>query len=875
MPAAESVMGPMNGHRGHQPDLREMLEYERIVNLHDQIFSGNHPRLKVPQHVIRKVTPRSVQTPPLPVVHPMPAEPPAAPQAKPYPLAPSTQSNALANGSTAAAASEAVAISSHSGSTSHITTQKPVSEIDPIFLTKSDDLIRAEIQLQRQRVERTLRDQLEQKKIEYRKKTCLQESKPDFDVSEVLTKALQLVKPISTTDMDGANANTAASDSFDDNSFYSSKAPDSPQVGDQNEQPSPIREELVRPVDVDEVHYEGHVARQHVEGRHIDTGDRNMMDMDMQGPPYNVADKRGPSSRSPENLTPRRPSPSRYPIREQPDMYDEPEYSPPGPDIPTGGRREEEGEYIQEPDINYRRRSYGRPAERGQDTRLITPSGHDVRVIRNHITSPAAPQPSRVSPLAVTKVPSLPQSRQQRQTRPIDKLTTTTHGSARTSPEVGPQSLNPRKRRRIQENRDRPRVANEGRVADSPDHPYIKPEPISPPPFSDLPLASSSRQRPPHERPAYVDISSPQYSPVENRRESGQRRVYEEHADRGYDMGHPIDLSIPRSTSRIAYRKPVRDDQNLRRVASLQNARQPEYVHDYPEAPIDYQPRLVRATSYAVADRPVQPERARYCEEPVQPYSRRYISGDLSPPSPRFREPYSELEPQPRVMAPPQRRVVVDADGNRYIEQVATPAPRLQPLSTPSGRFSRMEPYNEGSPRMATGIARAASVMEDPYRDRRYAQDMPPPPATYRRAPVPEYPREVVRERPVYGREVDERALVDYAPPPRHATYVEEPLPREDMVRMASVRPPPSRYEEPPRQPLQRMQSVRPSGREISVYADDEPRLRREYAPVDTQRAGYAAARPVREERYYDDEDAGKMEIEGMQDVVQRVPRRY
>jgi hypothetical protein len=34
------------------------------------------------------------------------------------------------------------------------------SEIDPIFLTKSDDLIRAELQLQRQRLERALRDQV-------------------------------------------------------------------------------------------------------------------------------------------------------------------------------------------------------------------------------------------------------------------------------------------------------------------------------------------------------------------------------------------------------------------------------------------------------------------------------------------------------------------------------------------------------------------------------------------------------------------------------------------------------------------------------------------------------------------------------------------
>ncbi|KAK2790006.1 hypothetical protein FQN52_005816 [Onygenales sp. PD_12] len=855
MPATAGPLGQVNGHRGPQPDLAEMLEYEKIVNLHDQIFSGNHPRLKVPQHVIRKVTPRSVQTPPLPIVPPIPAaELSAAPQTK---VPPSAQTAPLLNGS--AAVSEAAATPSPSGPSGHVTASKPVSEIDPIFLTKSDDLIRAEIQLQRQRIERSLRDQVEQKKIDYRQKTCLQESKPDFDVSDVLTKALQLVKPISTSVIDGANANTVASDSFDDNSFYSSKAPDSPQTGEPNDA-SPIRDQHMHPMEVDEV---DSVDRRREEARPHDTVDRNMMDLGVQGPAYNnIADKRGPLSRSPENHTPRRPTPPRYPVRE-PDVYDEAEYSPPGPNIPLDIRRQDEGEYVPEPAINYRRRSYGRPLERGQDSRRIVSPSHDVRVVRNHITSPAAPQPSRVSPLAVSKVPSMPQSRQQQTRQNRAEKLTGAHGSARTSPEAPMQPLMSRKRRRIQENRDKPRVANEGRVADSPDHPYIKPEPMSPPPFSDLPLSGPSRQRQHPERPALVDVS-PRYSPVDHRRESGPRRLYEEQPDRGYDMGHPIDLSVPRSASRVAYRRPARDDQNLRRVASLQNARQPEYAHEYPDLPADFQPRLVRASSYALTDRPVQPERARYYEEPSQSYARRYVSGDVSPPSPRFRETYPELEPEPRLMAPPQRRVVVDAEGNRYIESVAPPPSRVQPISTP--RLTRVEAYND-APRVPNGSVRAVSVLEDPYRDRRYAQEMPPPPVTYRRAP--EYPREVVRERPVYSRDMD----VEYAPP-RHATYFEEPIPREEVVRMSSVRPPPSRYEEV-RQPLQRMQSVRPSGREVSVYVDDEPRPRREYAPM--ERAGYAVGRPGREERYYEEEESSKIDMDGvgMHEAVQRVPRRY
>ncbi|EEH35889.1 hypothetical protein PAAG_00212 [Paracoccidioides lutzii Pb01] len=898
MPTNEVAPGPVNGNNhGPQPDLKEMLEYEKIVNLHDQIFSGNHPRLKVPQHVIRKVIHRPVQTPPLSAVPPIPAPAgtPAGVQAKQHPAPLSTHSNPLVNGSASATVSGVAASSSSSGPSGRVTAPKPVSEIDPIFLTKSDDLIRAEIQLQRQRIERVLREQLEQKKIDHRLQTCLQEAKPDFDVSEVLTKALQLVEPIATSDIQGANANTTASDSFDDNSFYSSRAPDSPQVA-RNEQPSPIREDHTHPVDADETEYEGSVGRRHAEGRRIDAGDPNVLDVDTQESPYNASDKRGPLLRSPVNRTPRRDSISQYPVREHPDVYDEPEYSPPGPDITSTVPREEEGEYIPKLDMSSRRRSNGRPVERGPDTRRNASPGHDIRVVRNHITSPAAPQPSKVSPLAVSRVPSLPQSRQ-RHTRPVDRLTSG-HGSARTSPESAPQPLTSRKRRRLQENRDRNRVANERREADSPDHPYIKPEPISPPPFSDLPLAGESKPRLHHERPAFVDISSPQYSPVGHRRDSGQRRVFDEHPNRGYDIGNPIDLGVPRSTSRVTYRKPPRDDLDLRRVASLHNARQPEYIQDYPEPPpIDYQPRYVRGTSYAVTDRPVHTERARYYEEPAQPYSRHYVSGGMSPPSPRFRNPYPELEPEPRIMAPlpQQRRVVVDADGNRYVEQIATQTPRLQPLQPlppPSARLSRMDPYPEGPPRLANGSVRAASIIEDPYHDRRYAQEMPPPPPlTYRRAPE-EFRREFLHERTVYGYDGDERGVVDYVnqpPPARHATYVEEPLvPRDEVVRMASVRPPPSRYEErhpAVRQPMSRMQSVRPGGREISVYVDDEqPRGRRDYAPV--ERGGYGpagapagapagVARSVREERYYDDEEVGKMDVEGMHDVVQRVQRRY
>lgn len=869
MPVAGGPQRAVNTHGAIQPDIQELLEYEKILNIHDQIFSGNHPRLKVPQHVIRKVTPRSVHTPPLPVAPALSTEAVAGLKSKVHPHPPNTNhtqvKNTLLNGSATTVAVDTI---SSGAPTGRVSTTKTTSEIDPIFLTKSDDLIRAEIQLQRQRIERQLREHLDQKRIEAKQKISLQESQPDFDVSDVLVKALELVKPISTSDIEGANANPVTTDSFDENSFYSSKAPDSPRNGEEDE-PLPVPEQT-RPMDIDDLDADAHADRHIDTVQQFDPGDRNLVDLEMNAP-FNVADKRAPSPRSPGNTSVADIGLNHRNIREQPDIYDEPEYSPPGPDIPSNGGRDT-GDFNTEGDVSHRRRSNLRTSDRGQDPRRVSSPSNDVRVVRNHITSPAAPQPSRVSPLAVSKVPSLPQNRHVRHDNDGGR-SSILQGSARTSPEAPIQPLAPRKRRRIQETRDKARVVEARRIEDSPE-PYIKPEPISPPPFVDVP-PTIVRRRHPQDASTFVDIVSPRYSPVAERQEIGARGpVYEDRYNKGYDVESPIDLSAARGSPRVGYRRPVRDDQNLRRVASLQHARQSDYAHEYPEPVANFQPRFIRSTSYTVSDRSFQSEKARYFDEPTQPYARRYISADVSPTSTRFRDSYAEAEPGPRHMAPPPRRVVVDAQGNRYYESLA--APKVQPLQGTSTRLSKAEAYNNAQ--APNGSVRATSIIDDGYRDRRYIHDMPPPQVAYRRAS--EYPRSVVADGRLYAREIDDRApvirsgsvqVLDY--PPRHATYVEEPpFPREEVVRMSSVRPVPTRYEEH-RETLQRMPSVRPSGREISVYVDDEPREHRGYAPV--ERPDYSVVRPMREERYYEDEDASKLSLDGTREVIHRLPRRY
>src|SRR5699024_6074322 len=106
-----------------------------------------------------------------------------------------------------------------------------------------------------------------------------------------------------------------------------------------------------------------------------------------------------------------------------------------------------------------------------------------------------------------------------------------------------------------------------------------------------------------------------------------------------------------------------------------------------------------------------------------------------SPAAPRFREAYYEEEPPPtRIMAPPPRRIVVDEHGNQYYETAPPPVHYLSPAS----RMPRNDVFDDGAPVRQASV-RAASIIDDPYGGRRYVQEMPPPPSTYRR--VADYAR--------------------------------------------------------------------------------------------------------------------------------------
>ena len=79
------------------------------------------------------------------------------------------------------------------------------------------------LQEKRRQLERVLEEQLQQKRVLTRQKTCDQEIVADFDVSDVLRKAHELVKPLKPQETKVANRAASSSDSFDENTFYSSQ----------------------------------------------------------------------------------------------------------------------------------------------------------------------------------------------------------------------------------------------------------------------------------------------------------------------------------------------------------------------------------------------------------------------------------------------------------------------------------------------------------------------------------------------------------------------------------------------------------------------------------------------------------------------------
>ena len=234
----------------------ELDFYSQLSRIESDVLAGCHPHIKLPDHAIREylqsghglhaaaivtsstlpvpVQPGKSTLPPLKSFHAQdhqnnvgaPSRARDADQAgKPatvVPHEPNIDGSRLPHKSPAWQAAQPALSSS-------VVARPFVSSIDPVLLTKSDDLIRAEHRLKRQRIERSIKDTGQANRATRRdgvpdKDSEISTGANYINVAEVYERALAIVKPVSglvtPPVVDEISADAAASDS---NSYYSSQ----------------------------------------------------------------------------------------------------------------------------------------------------------------------------------------------------------------------------------------------------------------------------------------------------------------------------------------------------------------------------------------------------------------------------------------------------------------------------------------------------------------------------------------------------------------------------------------------------------------------------------------------------------------------------
>ena len=719
-------------------------------------------------------------------------------------------------------------------------------KLDPLFLTKADVVIQAEFKQRRQRLERALADQVQQKSNLIRYKTFEHDALPDFDVGETLRKAQEVLKPARSHHANVAVGGTSSADSFDDRTFYSSQMNESTTTEEIEEskrarptqlcrfflngKPCPYGENCIfphdpavkqklnnitsRPSDFDNVNEKTVKERddrtvqfgsdksygERYKGNHSSTALSQQQERIAQLEAELRAIKEGKPS------LPERPSSATQ--RENPESQDDSAYSPPGPDEFGRDVSLRDRNVVQMRETQHSGHSGDQTSQRYEFQRTAfnhsPPSPNEVPVIRNHITSPYAPQPARVSPLAVVKESHGNQNPQN--PRQVHSTSHTKNLVGFRSPHA-PEPFAPMSKKR--------------RRGPEPDEPYrnvmprrevspevrIKQEPVSPDPF-DRP--QPRRPNTTLEPPQQVRLSniSPQYQPQErviyqNRSQQRPVRVYE--AD---DRPRPAPLTA-RTVSRNGQYHVSHDEPDLRRVVSEKSLRVPASPAPYLNAVSDREPRIIRK-EFRNLERisPAQGE----IRSSTQPHFNSSAYRPSVSPTPRERPP-SPTGSQSIIMAPP-RRILVDQYGNRFLApserqiflapqsyRAQTEASYEQPLIRSASYRAPLNPDQElaNAPDYERGLALPGSsqyLERQPRHISRQPQDLDFGDSPYDpRQPGPQIIYRDSRQPPSY-----------------------EPMgaPRENVVRVQSVRPGEEHYATIQEQ-IPRVASVRPQARIIQL----------------------------------------------------------
>lgn len=659
-------------------ELHEILECEKIVRFRDAVLAGIHPRIQVPAHLKLRQTASPAQQTGL--------------QATAHGELSSTLSTSIEDGDINN--SRANPQWSSPGRSAGGKTTK--SEINPILLEKSDDLIKAEIQLRRQRLERALREQIEQRRVSLKASLQTSESLPDFDISEVLSKALSIAH--SSADVESeqivGTRTSAASDSFDENTFYSSQH-DTPGLS------SPSQGGEAGEAEVQQL-----TTGQAPETVATNNRDESH-DLVMTG--VSVHNKPGQSvpailhQSSLQHLTSKISHPSSIPglgsaklditRHDQSDSLYEKDAATSSSSsshmalnanlmassdrlvaIPSNASqdltdlaRTQTGEQL--------KRKFGELAESPSSIESSEPA---IIQARNEL-SPFAPQPARISPLATARGPPILDQTMIIDEAPPAQVAALRKASVVSTPESSPKGTKTDKKKKKKKS-TRKSTGKDSTNVDTPNSPYIKPEPLSPSPFTATPLPRpNKRQRQAFRHGQELNYDEPRYD--SSREEQPQRAAppkYREPAVRPvYDRFEDVSMYEPRDADPAGFRR-IREEPQYRRVVSHESYRAPKSPDMYSMPHARQEIRPIRATSHIVTEA-VEPP--RYYKDSNLPSGAIHIDLDRE----RSRSPVLRGRRSPFSMAPPPRmapmRIVVDEYGRQYYAPLPTASVSRQSIA--------------------------------------------------------------------------------------------------------------------------------------------------------------------------------------------------
>ncbi|KAK4231315.1 hypothetical protein QBC38DRAFT_355045, partial [Podospora fimiseda] len=717
-------------------ELHEVQQYQKLLQFRDVVISGKHPHIKPPASVLGKGTQGSKPS----AASAAPASPTAATSEFSRPNGTRVVSNGKRPVNVNSQPSQMSVGLPGLGKLSNTRPFGKQSEINPVLLQKSDDLIKAEIRLQRQRLERSLKDEIDQRR------TKASDQMAELDVADIWAKALTLTQDtlIQPTDEPEPAANTsAASDSFDDNTFYSS----------QHGTPDSCMAARI-PIPSDD--------------------DAEMRDASPYEPQFDPEPAVGPVHAA-------QPIPGVNAQQKQPEMSTSAPAAPftisgvtvvPGLSRGVVGSSGLHGHRSEESGSN----GNGQQSDlaRVSERLLVRNFGQQPSpLIRGHDLSPIAPQPERVSPLAplasLARQPHLAVSESDgRRATPAQVAALRKQTSNASSPDSSPQGNTKAEKKKNKKEKKKKRKAERLAAAEAAPAPtpYIKPEPRSPSPIVGEAAAAGPR---PSKRQKQNEQQPPELAYAEHRYEQPVR-VEEGVQDSLQPIGGRQERVV--GYERAGSYRTRLDDEHVRyETVYYDEARGPlsaRSVHpDSPSGPpgqyVTREVRTVRPVSRVVD--------ASFEDAPFYRDVRAASGMSLRPTQAAYPErsqsPIFMYERPRAAMVPPRaatRRIIIDADGREYLEPIV-PVERV---------YERVP--------IARAVSRRPEILND---DAVIYQPTSPAYSAPRR--VVNQPEFAIPEQRVY-REVGPPSAAMLPPSAEYTPTRPEP-PREYITRPMSVRP--------------------------------------------------------------------------------------